>query len=112
MKSGAYLQAVAKFLDADLRPALSDRALSFRVRIATSLLQSVALESEHEDALAAAESKRLAGLAEDNAALARMLREGVLPDRDAAVLQHLIQTLRERLQAVNPRFDTSPEIES
>lgn len=114
MKSAEYLAAVARFLDADLRPALTDRALSFRLRIASSLLQSLALEAAHTGALAAAEAQRLGALGlGDASALARGLREGTVPpERERAVREHLIQTLRERLAAVNPRFDTSPEIES
>jgi hypothetical protein len=114
VKSSAYLQAVAKFLGADVRPRLEDRALAFRVLIASSLLASLALESEHAGALEAAEAERLAALGlGDVAALAQLLRGDALPaEQDAAVFAHLIQTLRERLQAVTPRFDTAPEIES
>jgi hypothetical protein len=106
VKTSDYLGAVARFLDADVRPALEgDRALAFRLRIASSLLQSVALETEHGGALAAAAAER----AEE---LAAALRAGTLPpDREALVRSKLLEGLRARLAVVNPRFDTSPEIE-
>src|SRR5687767_6645635 len=58
----ALLGAVARFLEQDARPALTDPALAFRARIAAALLKSVAAESAAAEALEAAELARLRAL--------------------------------------------------
>ena len=116
-----FLAAVADFLDGDVRPTVADKALRFRLLIASSLLRSVASERAKDAELREAEVERLGvllgatapwDLAELNALLLSDIRDG---DRSAAtdtqIRAHLLRTLRERLAVRNPRFDTSAEIE-
>src|SRR5262245_39341989 len=100
------LDALAKFIDTDLRPAIQDPALVFRARIAAHLAGVVAREIRAEDEHDAAELSRLAALlgrapvslpashaerkrvmSELNRALAKALREGTL-DREARAAAH------------------------
>ncbi len=116
-----FLGAVASFLERDVRPNVVDKALSFRLLIASTLLRSVASERASDAGLREAELERLGvllgatapwDLDELNTLLMSDIRDG---KHDAAqddrVRTHLLQTLRERLAARNPRFDTSAEIE-
>jgi len=116
-----FLAAVAEFLDGDVRPTISDKALRFRLLIASSLLRSVASERAQDAELREAEVERLGvllgatapwDLEELNALLVSDIRAGERGDAaEAKVRSHLLKTLRERLAARNPRFDTAPEIE-
>lgn len=125
------LGAVADFLDGAVRPALEDRGLAFRLRIATNLLRTVSMECVGEDA---ADREELQGLRwllktegdppadrkslrralrESTAQLAAGLKDGVIPDGDLdSVGAHLRATLAVDLSLINPRFDRSPDIES
>lgn len=125
------LQAVAKFLSEDLRGAVKDQALAFRVLIAANLVQIVATEIEAEEKHDAAELSRLftllrasgepATTASDrrgqirglNEQLAAKIRAGSLDATPGGgAWQHVQETLREKLQVDNPRFDLKKEIES
>lgn len=125
------LANVAMFLMAQVEPALKahpgGRGLAFRTRIAAHLIMTVgrelACEGEHD----AAELARLRGLlgeppgdsasgpvgAERQAEivalrtrLAGVLRDDAQPIDAGAVRAGLMQTLREQLQVIQPRFDT------
>jgi len=128
----ALMEAVAQFLDEQVRPAVGkDPALAFRVRIAANLARITARETAVEDAHDASELASLAELLPDefgqlpeiedgtqrreaiselNRTLARRIREGDFDD-DAALVAHLRRTLTEKLSVTNPRFDTSLEVE-
>lgn len=133
----ALLNAVAAFLKAEVRPKLKvdDPALAFRVLIAESLCQIVAGELMSEDMLDLAELGRLKELLPEessawgetgrsrterhdvigklNTALVERIREGGMdPDLRQRTVEHLRQSLREKLLVTNPRFDTSDTIES
>jgi hypothetical protein len=127
------LEAVAQLLLTEIQPAISDKRLGFRVLIAANLASVVAnelrAEGEHDTAellrlqallpgmlegdprqLPAA--RRAQALSSMNHELARRLRAHRVPAEEmVAVLVHIRQTLSERLSIVNPRFDTSPDIE-
>lgn len=125
------LDALAQFLDKQLRPKLEDPALAFRVRIATHLSQLVAREIRAEDQHDLAEIARLRevlGRAEEAPPLPRALRHQAILEmkralsktvRDAdldepaqARLRSAIKaTLIEKLSVSQPRFDTSTQIE-
>lgn len=128
------LAAVARFLEREVKPAIKDPALAFRVLIAASLTGIVAGELHAEDAATAAELERLAAILPDAAAsigLEKKLatREGrkealvalnrALCDHiragdfagDAQVWSHVSLTLRGELFTSSPRFDTSIDIE-
>jgi hypothetical protein len=125
------LDALSGFLLQQVRPAISDAGLNFRVLIAANLAMVVANEIRGEEAQNTAELSRLRDLLPDvraettespeamrraieqlNKALAERLRKG---DFDPAALgratAHVKQTLLEKLAVNNPRFDTALEIE-
>ncbi len=132
----ALLNAVAAFLKSEVRPTLKgkDDALAFRVLIAESLCQIVAGELMSEDMLDMAELGRLKELLPEeqaawgetgrsrterhdvihklNEALAARIKARELdPDLRQRTVEHLRQSLREKLMVTNPRFDTSDTIE-
>lgn len=129
--ASTLLDAVAAFLMGEVAPKLeTDRALQFRVLIASSLAQSVAQELRTHDARLEAEQRRLAALLpghpalaalegppdgarraallELDRALAQRLREGPADAAWLALAQaHLWETAKDTLAVTNPRFDTS-----
>lgn len=130
----ALLNAVARFLEREIKPQVSDPSLSFRLLIAANLCQLVAGEIQMEDLATHAELDRLAALLPDvdiDLAVARQSREGrvraieqmnrALGDHIAsgaieaapgsAVWEHVVTTLRGELFTSSPRFDTGLEIE-
>ncbi len=126
----ALLAAVAKFLDGDVREAIDDPALAFRVRIAANIAKIVATECHLEDRHDGTEFEGLVALMPDvnpsdppasshgrrkliaklNAELAERIRSGALTDTKAAGA-HLRRALGDRIAVINDRFDLSMEIE-
>ncbi len=128
------LTAVARFLEREVKPAIKDPALAFRVLIAASLTGIVAGELQTEDAATAVELERLAAILPDeaaarglekklatregrkealialNRALCDRIRKGDLAD-DRQVWNHVSLTLRGELFTSSPRFDTSIDID-
>ena len=117
------LNEIAQFLEAQVRPAISEKGLAFRVRIAIHLLGVIAREVEQAPGHLAAEASRLSALlggdppGDDLAAwvearnteLAAGLRADAYDaEARAAIQAHLMQTLRETLAVAQPRFDTRP----
>ncbi len=123
-----FLEAVATFLEKEVRGAVKDPALVFRVLIAAHLLRVVEGESRKEDLHDSAEAQRLAEvldlpdppssrmerrefLAHHTASLALSIRSGALSaSPDSPAWQHIKATLREKLQVIQPRFDLSSDI--
>jgi hypothetical protein len=124
------LEAVARFLGEELAPAIDDRGLAFRVRIAAWLVQMVTLESLLGETQDAAQLVRLRKLLDEagetppspaalreaivhlEARLCDRIREGGLDaDERARITAHVKQTLLEKLAVVQPRFDTRPNVE-
>jgi hypothetical protein len=127
------LDAVAQLLLAEVQYAVADKRLAFRVLIAANLASIVSNELRTEDERATAELLRLQALLPGtlegdpvqlpagrrrqalgtmNHELSRRLRaRRVSPEERVAIQVHLKQTLLETLAVVNPRFDTSPDIE-
>lgn len=124
------LDALANFLIQQVRPAVSDPGLNFRVLIAANIAMQVAAEIRGEETQDAAELTRLRELLADvpvsgelstrsgqlaatkalNQALAERLKAGTIDFAKAT--EHLKQTLIEKLGVNNPRFDTALEIEN
>jgi len=125
------LQAVAGFLAQDVVPAVEDRGVAFRVRVAAHLVATVARELMDEEARDEAQVVRLATALDATVPigletrderhqilraleidLARRIRQ-TDPDSDAALgLRRLVQEdLKARLKVVNPRFDLSADVE-
>ena len=131
MTSGAnadvMLQGLSMFLGGTVRPAIDDKGLAFRVRIAQHLTLSMALELSLAEPADRAALKRLHALgfapadppttaAQASAArdaaeggLAAAIRRGDALD-ESAVRQHIEQSLRDELAYTNPRFDTRKDI--
>ncbi len=127
------LAAVARWLGEDLVPAVKeDRALAFRARIAAYLIEVVARELNLAEEHDAAQLGRLLALfdppdelVESEAPSAtriaiatleaevadRIRAEDLGPAERFAITAHVTETLREKLAIVQPRFDTSPDIE-
>ena len=119
------LDAVAVFLNEELRPHVEDKALAFPVLIAANLARIVADEVRMEQDNNTAELGRLQALLPDintdgehpaqiqqlNDALSERIREKAFgPDQVPIVWSHVMQTLREKLAVVNPRFDARPPV--
>ena len=124
------LLAVARFLDEEVRPALSDPALSFRARIASHLCTSALREIEREEADDAAELSTLNVLFADEPsrnpptkderrARIRMLNERLVARLRADDLasgershlgRHVRETLRAKLAVNNPKFDLARDL--
>lgn len=120
-RATTLLTEIARFLETRVRPAVDDRGVAFRLRIAEHLLGMVARELTEGGAHLDAEAERLAGLLGQtapvldraawldarNAELAAGLRADAYdsPTRDA-IAAHLMQTLRETLTITQPGFDT------
>lgn len=125
------LVAIARFLTEEVRPAITDPRLNFRVLIAAHLAMVVNSENQAEEAQAVAELARLGALypevdvtaattGEDRRALLRRLsdrlaaeiRGSTLDDARARTIKdHVRATLAATLSVNSPRFDTSAEIE-
>lgn len=106
------LQAVAKFLDGELRPVVTDPGLAFRTRIAASLLKSLALERPAEARLDADARAGLAALLGDGARpelearLIERLRAGALDAEVQAAARAAVRAaLRARLKVTSPELD-------
>ncbi len=124
------LLALGDFLQTDVRPAIEDRGLSFRVLIAANLARIVAMELACEEGHDASELAGLAAVLDEptddpvarsgrRAAidkLSRRLAEKIAGGEGdeawlSSVQEQVTRTLRDRLTVSNPRFDTSPHIE-
>lgn len=125
------LVALARFLTEEVRPAISDPRLSFRVLIAAHLAMVVNAENQTEEAHAVAELGRLSRIfpAVDVTAattgearrallvslhrrLAAEIRSSSLDEaRASKITDHVRATLLATLSVNSPRFDTSAEIE-
>ncbi|HVY47413.1 MAG TPA: DUF6285 domain-containing protein [Minicystis sp.] len=127
----ALLEAVARFLATEVKPAVADPNLAFRVLVAANLAAVVAAEVATEEAQENAEIERLrelvpvapapfAGAAARKQALLDANRELVrridAGELDAAgrrrATDHVMLTLRGELFAQSPKFDASLEVES
>lgn len=99
------LQAVAEFLMNDVRPAIQDPRLSFRVLIASNLARIAATELSADDPYDVEQRLRWKELA-------ARVREGKLDEAqlDDARKQLMIE-LRERLQVDNPTFDLRADVD-
>jgi len=114
---------VGRLLQDDLLPVVEDPALGFKIRIAANLIRVVAAECALERDHDLAELTRLRALfpgtdvddrdpREAIGALNRLLAQRIRDEgSSAAVSEHVLATLREKLDVVSPRFVTDFEIE-
>jgi hypothetical protein len=125
------LDAVATFLLEEVAPKLKDdKPLAFRLMIAANLANIVATELRTQDERFSHEARRLRALLpgvadeaklwssrtlerlEELTALERELAVRLRSGRvkvDEKVIDHLVQTAKDTLAAVNPRFDLAEE---
>lgn len=129
--ASTLLEAVSTFLLEEIAPKLKDeKALTFRLMIAANLANIVAAELRTQDDRFSHEARRLKALlpgaadesklwssksAERNEALlalekelAARLRSGRVKIDDK-VIDHLVQTAKDTLAVVSPRFDLGDE---
>lgn len=100
------VRAIAQFLEQQLRPALTEPSLIFRLKIATHLLETLAREQADGPKLAAADAARLEELLgvvpDSEAALWARIESG---QEDPAVRKFLLERLGAELAVTQPRFD-------
>jgi uncharacterized protein DUF6285 len=108
--SAELLDAVQKFLKAEILPALSGSS-KYHVQVALTALRIVAREMAGADPLDAAERTRLADLLhtegsreELNRLLCSRIRERLLTYGDAALIEHLTLTTMGKMSIDNPKY--------
>jgi hypothetical protein len=119
------LASIARFLQEDVRPLVSDSRVSFRLLVAAHLAGVVAMEGAAEETHDVAELTRLAGIldgpgsaptraerrqliAKNNRRLAELIRRGELAaDARRQITDHVFATLRDKLSVNNVRFDAA-----
>jgi hypothetical protein len=129
--ASTLLDAVATFLLEEVAPKLKDdKPLAFRLMIAANLASIVSTELRTQDDRFSHEARRLKALLHGVAdeaklwsprtterldaltglerELAQRLRSGRVKI-DERVIDHLVQTAKDTLTAVNPRFDLADE---
>jgi hypothetical protein len=108
------VEAVREFLERDIFPALEGRK-QFHTRVAMNVLGIVQRELELSNRSDAREWKRLvallgrdgdsdASLADLNGELAARIRDGSLDAPRQELLDHLRETLRDKLAIANPKY--------
>ncbi len=104
------IEAVSEFLTTDVAPILEGRT-AFQLRIALNLLATVQRTLSDGAAMDAEEQSRICdllrtdgNLEELNARLADMIKAGELDGRSVEVLDHLRQTVKDKLRLANPRY--------
>jgi hypothetical protein len=110
--SAELLDAVQKFLKADVLPALSGNS-KYQVQVALTALGIVAREMDSADQLDGAERARLdsllhaAGSGEElNRLLSAGIRERRFTYRDTALIEHLKLTAMGKMSIDNPKYAT------
>lgn len=125
------LDAIVRFLLADLQPTVTDKALAFRVLIAANALSQCAQELRAEPQRSIAELDGLHALMPDFAVrtqttdqgrreaigalereLCERIRDGRLSAAENGAAMLVVRLLlRETLKVTNPRFDLADTIE-
>jgi hypothetical protein len=108
------VEAVREFLEKDIFPALEGRT-QFHTRVAMNVLAIVQRELEQSQRADAEERARLvallsrgadsgASLSDLNAELAARIRDGSLDAPREELVDHLRETLRDKLAIANPKY--------
>ncbi|HZU98654.1 MAG TPA: DUF6285 domain-containing protein [Planctomycetota bacterium] len=121
------LEAVARFLEEDVKPVAKEPALAFRVLVAGSLLRSVALETRDSESREAREVASLRALVAPHpgpppaargegdglrALLCEKIRARAFSAAELArVRAHVRESLVQELAYTAPRFDTGAKVE-
>ncbi len=125
----ALLDALAAFLARELLPAVTDRALAFRVRIAAHLLQGLAREVRHEEEfdqvhlatllellgggqVPSSPAARRDAIRRAEADLAELVRGADLNDAQQRPMRAAMRRiLADKARIGDPRFDPSDDVE-
>jgi hypothetical protein len=125
------LDELARFLAEEVRPAIADKALSFRVLIAANACAIVAREIRATDAVDAQELARLSALLDREASVLpsevrarralllelrraldrRLTEEGAAGAFGRRALPVIRATLADQIRVDNPRFDLADDID-
>ena len=108
------VEAVREFLEKDVFPALEGRT-QYHTRVAMNVLAIVQRELEQSQRADAEERARLvallsrgrdsgASLSDLNAELAARIRDGSLDVPSEELVDHLRETLRDKLAIANPKY--------
>ncbi len=98
------VEAVREFLEHDVMAATSGR-VQFHTRVAVNALNIVQRELEAGTTIADAHAARLASLGyDDDAALARAIRDGDLDDRYDEVKRAVQATVDDKLRVANHKY--------
>lgn len=112
------LETVIDFLQEEISPAVTEKALQFKLRVALNVLGIV--QRELVDGALAAESERTQlrnltdsdsdDLADLRARMAQSIREGNFDENLGAVADRLLPSVAKRLAIDNPRYSTLVEL--
>lgn len=106
-EKSALLEAVARFLEQDLRPKVSDPALAFRVRIAAHLAELVSREVRAEAGGTERELDQLRQLLEDPGLRASGPRDATPEGAPGAPPDERAKATREAREALAARIRTA-----
>lgn len=101
-------ESVREFLERDIFPATEGQT-QFHTRVAVNALKIIERELEYGPRQEHEHSGRLAALGvADDSELARSVRDGVLDDRYAEVLDAVTADVEAKLEVANPRYLSQP----
>jgi hypothetical protein len=110
----SLIEATRKFLEQELKPALTDTALQYKLRIAMNVLAIVERELAQEHVAEQEQSAGLRHLLDSDSVstqdmttqLCQRIQQGKFDSAEDALLEHLEQTALNRLAIDNPRYST------
>jgi len=102
--SEELVEAVREFLEADVMTSTEGR-IQFHTRVAVNVLGMVQREIELGPAQEAAHRERLDALGfEDDAALARAIRDGDVDERYDEIKSAVYDSVVDKLKVANPKY--------
>jgi len=109
------LEAMREFMAEKVAPNLEGQ-LAFHVQVAGNVLGIIERTLEHGAAMDAEELQRLQDLLESDGSLLELNQElsdrisnGDLDDQQEQVFEHLLKTVKDKLQLANPRYLSKAE---
>lgn len=110
----SLVEATRKFLEQELKPALTNSALQYKLRIAVNVLAIVERELAQEHVAQQEHDQGLRQLLDSDSnstqdmtiLLCQRIRQGTFDNTECALLEHLEKTALNRLAIDNPRYST------
>lgn len=110
----SLVEAARTFLEQELKPALTDTALQYKLRIAMNVLAIVERELAQEHVAEQEQSAGLRRLLDSDSVsshdmtiqLCQRIQQGKFDRAEDALLEHLEKTALNRLAIDNPRYST------